>query len=182
MVDVVGHLGMALIWLAPAWYFIDSRRTAATFVLAGVWFGMLPDADLYLRRILPTVQHHGVLHTVLAVTLIAAVLGPVLGVLLREWLGDTKWLSPAAVDRAIPLGFLAVWIPALSHLFADMLSAPDIAQPIEPLWPLYQGSVGIDVIWYNSPLANWGLFVVGVVVQAALYAQADGASSSATRG
>jgi len=48
MVDVTGHLGMALLWLAPAWFLLDYRKTAWTFVVSGVLFGMLPDIDLVL--------------------------------------------------------------------------------------------------------------------------------------
>lgn len=48
MVDVVGHLGMALIWLAPAWFVIEQAKTAATIVSSGFWFGMLPDSGLFL--------------------------------------------------------------------------------------------------------------------------------------
>ena len=79
MVDVAGHLGMALIWLAPAWFFIDSGKTAGTFVGIGFWFGTLPDIDLYLQKVFRTVKHHGIVHTVLTVSLIALVLGPLVG-------------------------------------------------------------------------------------------------------
>lgn len=49
MVDVTGHLGMALLWLAPAWFLLDCRKTAGTFVVSGVPFGMFPDVDLVLE-------------------------------------------------------------------------------------------------------------------------------------
>ena len=75
MVDVLGHLGMALLWLAPVWYFIGHRRTAALVVAGGFWFGMLPDTDLLLSAWVPGIHHHGVLHTVLAATVFALVLG-----------------------------------------------------------------------------------------------------------
>ncbi|WP_225333271.1 metal-dependent hydrolase [Halomicrobium urmianum] len=171
MVDVVGHLGMALVWLAPAWFFVAEARTAVTFVGAGVWFGMLPDLDLYLRGIFPTVQHHGVLHTVLAVSLVAAVAGPILGWILKRTLDDSRWFSERAENDAFALGFLAVWIPGLAHVFADMLSAPDIAQAVEPFWPLYRQSLGIDVVWYNNPWFNWGLLIAGLALNLALYWQ-----------
>jgi len=76
MVDVVGHFGMALLWLAPVWYFVDHRQTAALIVATGFWFGMLPDVDLPLSNWGLGLHHHGVVHTVLAVTIFAAVLGP----------------------------------------------------------------------------------------------------------
>ncbi len=169
MVDVVGHLGMALVWLAPAWFVIDRPKTAATFVGVGFWFGLLPDIDLYLRRAFPTVKHHGVIHTVLAVTLIAAVLGPLVGWILKSALDDSEWFSEDAEEHALSLGFVMVWVAGLSHIFADMLSAPDIAEAIEPFWPLYSQVVAFDVVWYTANWFNWGLFLVGIVLNVALY-------------
>ncbi|EMA64270.1 metal-dependent hydrolase [Halorubrum lipolyticum] len=178
MVDVTGHLGMALLWLAPAWFLLDSRRTAVTFLVAAVPFGMLPDVDLVLEGVFPTIKHHGVFHTILAVTLFAAILGPVVGKLVEAVVGDTDWLSPEAAARSVRFGFLAVWIPGLAHVFADMLSAPDIADSIEPLWPLYHGSIGVDLVWYNNPVVNWGLLAAGVLVNVVLYAYVGGRSPS----
>lgn len=168
MVDVSGHLGMALVWLAPFWFVLDRPKTAVAFVGIGFWFGLLPDTDLYLREVFPTIHHHGVVHTVLAVTLIAAVVGPLLGWALERWSG--KWFSPAFERHATLFGFAMVWVPGLSHIFADMLSAPDISQAVEPFWPLYQQSIGIDLVWYDNPWFNWGLLVVGVTLHVALYA------------
>ena len=169
MVDVVGHLGMALIWLAPVWFVITSKKTAATFVGVGFWFGVLPDIDLYLRRITGAIKHHGVIHTVLAVSVIALVVGPLVGRLLKRMIGGSEWFVLEAADRATSFGFVMVWIAGLSHIFADILSAPDISEAIEPLWPLYQQSLGIDIVWYNNPWFNWGLLILGLGLNAALY-------------
>ena len=169
MVDVVGHLGMALIWLASVWFVIASKKTAVTFVGVGFWFGMLPDIDLYLRRITGTIKHHGVVHTVLAVSIIALVIGPIVGWLLKRTIGGSEWFVPEAADRATPFGFMMVWIAGLSHIFADILSAPDVSEAIEPLWPLYQQSLGIDLVWYNNSWFNWGLFLLGLGLNAAFY-------------
>ena len=169
MVDVTGHLGMALIWLAPAWFIIDHRKTAATFVGVGFWFGLLPDIDLYLRRILATIKHHGVIHTVLVVTILAAVIGPIVGWILQAALDDSEWFSERAEEHALSLGFVMVWVAGLSHLFADMLSAPDIAEAIEPFWPIYQQTIGIDFVWYTANWFNWGLLVVGILLNVGLY-------------
>jgi hypothetical protein len=97
------------------------------------------------------------------VTLLAAVIAPVVGKVVETVAGDTDWLSPEAAAHSIRFGFLAVWIPGLAHVFADMLSAPDLADSIEPLWPIYQGSIGVDLVWYNNPVVNLGLLVAGVV-------------------
>jgi hypothetical protein len=54
---------------------------------------------------------------------------------------------------------VAVLVGGLSHLFADVLSSPDISQPLEPFWPVYPEPVIVDLIWYNAPLWNVGLLV-----------------------
>ncbi len=160
---------MALIWFVPAWFIIDERKTAATFAAVGVWFGMLPDVDLVLKGILPTVKHHGVFHTVLMAGVLAALIGPLLGAVLKRTLGGTDWFSDDAVDHATGFGVVMVFVAGVAHVFADMLSAPDIADSVEPLWPLYQQSFGIDVVWYNDPLVNWGLFLTGIALNVGLF-------------
>ena len=156
---------MALLWLAPVWYFVDHRQTAALVVTSGFWFGMLPDVDLLLSNWVKGIHHHGVLHTVLVVTILAVIIGPMVGVAFRRIGERTGWFSVQARERATAIGFLAVWIPGLSHLFADMLSAPDVSTQIEPLWPVVNGPVvAMDVLWYQSWWATWGLFILGVTV------------------
>ena len=170
MVDVLGHLGMALVWLAPAWYFIDHRKTAALFVAGGFWFGMLPDVDLVLSNWFAGIHHHGILHTVLVVTILAVIVGPLLGLVFKRIGGDSAWFSAQARENAYRLGFIAVWVSGLSHLFADMLSAPDISTPIEPFWPLFQGALfSVDTLWYTSWWATWGLLILGVTVNVAAW-------------
>ncbi|MFC6939522.1 metal-dependent hydrolase [Salinirubellus sp. GCM10025818] len=180
MVDVVGHLGMALLWLVPAWFILDRPKTAATFVLSGFLFGMLPDVDLFLRGVFPTIKHHGIFHTVLVVTILAAVIGPIVGWILEEALSGSDWLSPQAEGNIYGFGFLAVWIPGLAHVFADMLSAPDIAEAVEPFWPIYQQSLGIDIVWYNNPWFNWGLFVAGILLNVGIYYYVSHSNGSTT--
>ncbi|WP_135806173.1 metal-dependent hydrolase [Halorussus marinus] len=172
MVDVLGHLGMALIWLAPAWLVIDARKTAATFVGVGFWFGMLPDVDLVLANTIGTVKHHGIFHTVLAVGIMAAVVGPIVGYVLKKVLGGSTWFSDAAADDALSLGVVMVFVAGVAHVFADILSAPDISEGIEPFWPVYAQTLGIDLVWYNNPWVNWGLFLGGVALNVALYVRA----------
>jgi membrane-bound metal-dependent hydrolase YbcI (DUF457 family) len=169
MVDVVGHLGMALLWLAPAWLAFDRSKTAATFVLTGLPFGMGPDLDLVFSRLFRTIQHHGIFHTILAVTVFAAIVGPVVGTLLKGVAGGRDWGSFETTREGYRFGFLAVWIAGLSHVFADMLSAPDIAQAVEPFWPLYSESLGVDLVWYNAAWVNWGLIIAGILVNMGLF-------------
>jgi hypothetical protein len=62
-----------------------------------------------------------------------------------------------------------VFLAGTAHVFADMLSAPDVAQAVEPFWPLCSRSIGIDLVWYDDPVFDWGLFVVGVGLTVGLY-------------
>ena len=171
MTETLGHLGMALIFLAPAWLFIDDWRTAVVFIGTGFWFGPVPDLDTYLRNWFPdSFHHHGVVHTVPAVIVFAVVLGPILGWALKRVFGGTKWFSRAATNRAIAMGVIAVGAATLSHLLADILSAPDLSTRIEPFWPVINGPVVyIDVLYYDSVWATWGLFILGLLVNAALF-------------
>lgn len=163
MVALIGHLGMALLWLSPVWYFIEHRQTAALVVAVGFWFGLLPDVDLVLSDWVEGIHHHGIFHTVLVVTILAMIIGPMVGVAFSRIGERTGWFSAQARERATAIGFLTVWIPGLSHLFADMLSAPDVSTQIEPLWPVVNGPVvAVDVLWYQSWWATWGLFILGV--------------------
>jgi inner membrane protein len=170
MVDVAGHLGMALIWLGVVWFVVSDRQSAIVFVLIGLPFGLLPDIDLYLRRVFPTIHHHGVVHTILVVSLVGIVTGVILARTLVPWLADRGYITSDAFDDAYSLAIGAVLFAGYSHLFADMLSAPDISQPIEPFWPLYLQPVSIDVFYYTGFWATWGLLGLGLLVQGILYA------------
>jgi MFS family permease len=169
MVDISGHLGMALLWLAPAWLVFEHAKTAATFVLTGLPFGMGPDLDLVFSRLFRTIRHHGIFHTVLAVTVFATIVGPVVGILLNKVLGGSDWFPVEDTRDSYRFGFFAVWIAGLSHIFADMLSAPDIAQAVEPFWPLYFESISFDLVWYNAAWFNWGLLAAGIFVNVGLF-------------
>lgn len=169
MVDVVGHLGMALVWLAPLWLVLDDPETVALGVAGGFWFGVLPDVDVLLAAFIPGVHHHGVVHTVLAATLFALFLGPPFGLTLRRVARRVPTTSARSTRQFVTLGVGIVWVTCLSHVFADILSAPDIASRIEPLWPLVDGPVVmVDLVWYNSPYVNWGLLLGGLALNAAL--------------
>jgi hypothetical protein len=174
MVDVLGHLGMALLWLAPSWLFIDDLRTTVTYITASFWFGMLPDVDLVLSRI-DGIHHHGVFHTVLFAAATAVTVGPLFGLTLRKLVGDTDWFSDRASQHAVGLGVVAVFVTGIAHIFADMLSAPDASTRIEPLWPLVKGPlVYMDVLYYKSFWATIALFLAGLAANAVFwYASRD---------
>ena len=174
MVDVSGHLGMTLLWLAPSWLVFEHSKPAAMFVVSGLPFGMGPDLDLVFSRIFRTIRHHGIFHTILAVTVLAAIVGPVVGKLLERVAGGSDWFPVTNTRDSYRFGFLAVWVAGCSHVFADILSAPDIAQAVEPFWPLSLKPVGVDLVWYNAAWFNWGLLVAGILVNAGLFAYNGG--------
>jgi len=165
MVDVMGHLAMGLLWALPAWALWDGRL-GLLFIGFTLSTAMLPDVDLVLQTFLP-VQHHGITHTILFVTLVAFVAGGAFEYGLRSWL-ERQWLKKRGYR--LSAGTLFVFVVAglllggYSHLFADMLSAPDIAPPVNPFWPFFEKPWSVDVIWYNDRLWNAGLLVVAVVL------------------
>ncbi|WP_435359886.1 metal-dependent hydrolase [Haloarchaeobius sp. DFWS5] len=169
MVDVLGHLGMAMLWAAPAW-FVWERRVSAAFVGFALLTAMLPDTDLVLRQVLP-VTHHGVTHTVVFVVAVALVVGPLLAiglqrVLTRVWLrGSRRRFTRLTLVGFVVAGLL---VGGLSHLFADMLSAPDIAKPVQPFWPFFEKPWSVDVVWYNAPWINSGLFAFAALLNLGL--------------
>jgi len=173
---------MTLLWLAPSWLLFEEGKTAVTFVVSGLPFGMGPDLDLLFSRLFRTIRHHGISHTILVVTVLAALVGPVVGTVLERLVGGSDWFSLESTRESYRFGFVAVWIAGLSHIFADMLSAPDIAQAVEPFWPLYFESIGVDLVWYNATWFNWGLLVAGILVNAALFSYTSPVDSEAEVG
>lgn len=165
MVDVLGHFAMALLWALPAWLIWDGRVSLA-FIALTLSTAMLPDLDLVLRSVL-LVHHHGITHTFLFVLGVALAAGAVveyaLGPFLKRTVLQTEGytVSNGALFVFIAGGFT---VGGFSHVFADMLSAPDIAQPVEPFWPLVDKPWSFDVIFYTSPWWNEGLLIVAVVL------------------
>ncbi|MFD1587539.1 metal-dependent hydrolase [Halorientalis brevis] len=164
MVDIMGHVAMGLLWALPAW-FIWKKRVALAFVGVVVPTALLPDVDLWLHRLFPAmVHHHGVTHTVVFVAGLSVVFGGIVAALFTDPID--RWLQSERFTSGKLFGFalVAFLLGGLSHLFADMLSAPDIATPIEPFWPFFDKPWAVDVIWYNSPVWNAGLLAVAVLL------------------
>ena len=168
MVDVMGHIAFGLLFALPAWFFWDDRASAG-FVVLAVVTSLVPDVDLVLGRLFPEgVHHHGVTHTVVFVTAASLLVGAGLVGLLGSQIDD--WIESEEFDSAglyvfSTTGFLA---GGLSHLVADVLSAPDISTPLEPFWPLYTQPLGIDLVWYNAAWINVGFLSVMVGTHIAL--------------
>ncbi|WP_135822641.1 metal-dependent hydrolase [Halostella litorea] len=169
MVDVMGHFGMALLWAAPAWILWDGRVSLA-FVGFALVTAMLPDVDLVLRSFTP-VTHHGITHTLVFVVTASVLTGIAVEYGLRDRL-DRSLLGPRGYEAARGGLFLfataGLLVGGVSHLFADTLSTPDIAAPLNPFWPFFDRPYSIDLIWYNSPWWNVGLLSVAVAVHLVL--------------
>jgi len=165
----MGHFGMALLWAAPAWILWDGRVSLA-FVGFALVTAMLPDADLVLRDVLP-MTHHGVTHTLVFVAGASVVVGGLVEHVLHDRL-DRTLLGPRGYEAAPGGLFLFVagglLLGGTSHIFADTLSAPDIAAPLNPFWPFFDRPYSIDLIWYNSPWWNVGLLSVAVTFHVSL--------------
>lgn len=168
MVDITGHIAFGLFFSVFAW-FVWERRASAAFVAFAVVASLLPDVDLWLQKLFPAeVHHHGVTHTVLFTVLVsiagAAVLAVLFGKRIDEWIGGERF------DRMSLFVFTttAFVIGSLSHLLADMLSAPDIASPVQPFWPFFEKPWSVDVLYYDAGWINFGFIAVMIVVHLAL--------------
>ena len=168
MVDASGHAAFGLLFAVPAWFVWDDRASA-TFVVLTALAALVPDVDVWLAALFPAeIHHHGVVHTVVflaAASLVAAALFAALfGGRLDSWLRSERF------DRTGTFVYLlaAFLLGTMSHLFADMLSAPDISTPIEPFWPFFDKPWSVDVVWYDATWINLGFLVAMVITHAVL--------------
>lgn len=164
MVDLAGHVAFGLLFALPAWLVWNERASIGYIALAMV-ASLLPDIDLWLVKLFPrAIHHHGVTHTVLFVIVTSLVGAAIVAALFTSRID--RWIDSEVFDRSrvFAFSFLGLLAGGLSHVVADMLSAPDISTPIEPLWPLVDGSWGLDLVWYNARWINAGFLVVMVGV------------------
>jgi hypothetical protein len=170
MVDITGHIAFGLLFTVVAWFVWDGR-SSILFVGLAVPAALLPDVDLWLQKLFPAVvHHHGVTHTVVFVTLASLLGGVVVAGLflgrIDSWIDDTRFDR----TRLFVLSFAAFLAGSLSHLVADVLSAPDISTPLEPFWPFFDKPLAVDLVWYDAWWINIGFLVVMVGVHFALAA------------
>lgn len=164
----MGHIAFGLLFALPAWFVWDDRASVG-FIALAVVASLFPDIDLWLSNWFPgAVHHHGVTHTVLFVTITSLVVGAVIAGSFSRRIED--WIGSERFDRSRLFVFSTVGLLAggLSHLTADILSAPDISTPIEPFWPVFTRPLGIDLVWYNAAWINVGLLSVMVGTHVAL--------------
>jgi formate/nitrite transporter FocA (FNT family) len=168
MVDITGHLAFGLLFAIPAW-FLWNRRASVAFVGLAVITSLLPDIDLWLQKLFPgAVHHHGVTHTVLFVTIASIVGGAIVAGLFTDkidsWIDSERF----SAKSLFVFSTVAFWLGGVSHVTADMLSAPDISTPIEPFWPFFDKPWSVDLVWYNAFWINFGFFAVMILLHVAL--------------
>ena len=154
---------MALLFAAPAWFAFSRARTSLAFTALAASTGMLPDVDLLLMRYF-FIEHHGLTHSFVFLVPTALVLG---GVVAAPYLAVRDGTNGS---RASVYGFaaLALFTGMVAHLFADVLTSPDIAPPVKPLWPALKARLVLDAAFVKSNLWNLGTLALGIVVQASL--------------
>jgi inner membrane protein len=133
---------------------------------------MLPDVDLVLEELFasPLLQHHGLTHTIPFVLVVGVLFGAVAAYGCTPLLNAHRLIHSDSITRGTTFVFTtgAFWAGGFSHVFADLLSAaPDAA--ITPLWPLYNETVVIDVIAYDSTGWNVVFLLVALVLHVVLY-------------
>lgn len=169
----MGHIAMGLLWAVPAW-FVWTERVSLAFIGFVAVAALLPDVDLWLSALFPDiVHHHGVTHTVVFVVLSSVLIGAIVAPALSGPIDNRLDGDRFDTGSLFAFVFAAVLVGGLSHLFADVLSAPDIAQTIEPFWPFFDKPWSIDLIWYNSPWWNVGLLTAAVLIHLVLAYTSD---------
>jgi len=168
MVDATGHAAFGLLFATPAW-FVWHGRSSALFAGFAAAAALLPDVDVWLSQLFPSeVHHHGVTHTVVFVVLASIVGGALVAGLFARRIDG--WTDDERFDRRRLFAFAtaAFLLGGLSHLVGDILSAPDISTPIEPLWPFLNAPVGLDLVWFNAWWINAGFLAVMVALHLVL--------------
>lgn len=148
-----GHYGAALMLYAPAGFHLLSVDPGLALLggVSAVALARLPDYDLQV----PFVEHRGVTHTLLFLVLVAATLG---------WLGHlfAGQFGTNQVQTA-GLGVLVAVVAVGSHLLADALTPYGV--PL--LWPLTGRRYSVSLAPATSPVANYGLLVLGIAATVA---------------
>jgi membrane-bound metal-dependent hydrolase YbcI (DUF457 family) len=153
------------------------------YVVAAAIAGALPDLDIALfplSRRFPLLRHRGISHSILGVTVLAAVGCFVVPPLMARGLG------PEFGQGSVPMFFVALEVGGLSHVFLDSLdhwSVPIFA-PFSPREYHFDvdrivniGSMAFTVIAYalmlyergRVPLELWTLTTWGLLVLVLLY-------------
>lgn len=151
--EPIGHVGMALIFASPVW-FVYRPAASVLFTALAVVAGVAPDSDIYLKAMVD-IAHHGITHTVTFVVGLAAAFG-----LAAAAIAVVQDRNPRAAGT---FAAVAAVVGAGSHLFADLLTTPDVAPPLKPFLPFSDQHVIVDVIYVYSDVWNLFPFIVGLL-------------------
>ncbi len=158
-----GHIGVALLLAAPAWLVFDQFRVGLAFSGLAALTGMFPDLDIYVMRYV-FIEHHGLMHSLTFLIPAALVLGAVFtGGYLA--VSDDDHSAAASVFGFVTI---ALFTGMVAHMTGDILTSPDIAPPVKPLYPLVDSRFVLDAAFVKSNLWNLGPLALGLVTQGAL--------------
>jgi inner membrane protein len=147
-----GHYGAALVAYAPLGFVtavLGFGDLAVGGAVLAVALAVLPDYD---QRV-PGITHRGVTHTLWFALVVGAALGGA-GLLLGENAGP-------GVDPLLgAFGFSVGVVTVCSHVAADALTP----MGVHPFAPLDDRHVSFRVTKASNPVANYALFLLGVVV------------------
>ena len=165
----LGHVGMALLFVAPAALLLDRKRRYLSVATLALATALLPDLDGKI----PFTHHHGGTHTLL----FALSASLAIGLALAFVSVNVTWLSrridsvPEFRPRAaFALGFGGAFVGLGSHLFADVLMIPIGDNPVKPFWPLSEQEVAFGLMHPGDPAWNYGLLAAGIAAQALAFA------------
>ena len=150
-----GHLGVALVTLAPVGTALVAVDAVGTASLAGatmLWLATLPDVD---QRI-PGLVHRGPTHSLLFATVVGVAGG---AVAVAEVAGPLTRV--AGVPFAVVAGAVG-WLTVVAHLLGDVVTPAGVTF----LWPVSDRRRSLSLWTADSVVANYGLFVLGVAVTA----------------
>lgn len=149
-----GHLGVSLLVFAPIGYLLVAAGEPLAALVTGatmLWLAMLPDLD---HRI-PLIEHRGPTHSLLFAALVGGAFATA-GAVLADGLGI---LDQA---RLSAFGFLVGAVSVGAHLLGDVLTPAGV----NLFWP-WGREFSLYLTRADSTIANYGLFLLGVLAVAA---------------
>jgi membrane-bound metal-dependent hydrolase YbcI (DUF457 family) len=138
-------------------------KTGLAFSGLAALTAMFPDTDLYVMQYV-FIEHHGLMHSLVFLIPAALLLGVVVAGGYLAVRDDDH--PPATAVYAFVT--VALFTGMLAHMIGDVLTSPDVAPPIKPLYPVVKSQFVLDAAFVKSNLWNLGVFALGVVVQTGL--------------
>lgn len=172
MVTALGHYGVGLLLAALGVRALD-RTDGLRFTGAVLATTMLPDLDASL----PWFVHRGLTHTLgfaVAVGVAGGLLTAVAVGLRRRGVGDSA--TRRSVRRTAGVVALGLATGVGGHVLIDAFTIiPPFVPPMRPLWPVWRGTLQVEIVPPFAVAWNVGPFVVGLVAYAsALFLPLDG--------